>query len=166
MQRHRRSIHRAGSCVGLPIACDVEYAASGSRRSRLSARSVDGKCVRDVLGVFFLRLRLILFLLLAMPLVEAQSESALRSYFEGKLVRVKIDMPATHDGVDCHVGKALVRVNHRPAEARMKIAATRVPILRARYVDLSGDLDPAVSPQRAAPVRIEPAHAAPIPPQP
>lgn len=53
-----------------------------------------------------MRLRLIFFLLLATPLLQAQSESALRSYFEGKLVRVKIDMPATHDGVDCHVGKA------------------------------------------------------------
>ena len=30
----------------------------------------------------------------------AQSESALRKAFEGKTVRVKIDMPATNDGVD------------------------------------------------------------------
>jgi len=30
----------------------------------------------------------------------AQSESALRQAFEGKTVRVKIDMPATNDGVD------------------------------------------------------------------
>jgi hypothetical protein len=32
----------------------------------------------------------------------AQNEAALRTYFEGKSVRVKLDMPATHDGVDVY----------------------------------------------------------------
>jgi hypothetical protein len=52
------------------------------------------------------RLRLFVFLLLIAPVLQAQSEPALRSFFEGKRVIVKIDMPATKDGVDCHVGSA------------------------------------------------------------
>jgi hypothetical protein len=51
-------------------------------------------------------MRLILFFMLVAPFLHAQSESALRSFFEGKRVHLKIDMPATHDGVDCHVGGA------------------------------------------------------------
>jgi len=35
----------------------------------------------------------------------AQDESALRRFFEGKRVRVKIDMPATHEGVDYYTTK-------------------------------------------------------------
>lgn len=41
---------------------------------------------------------------LALPMMalalHAQDELALRRFFEGKRVRVKIDMPATHEGVD------------------------------------------------------------------
>jgi hypothetical protein len=45
-----------------------------------------------------------IFVLFAVSLVclHAQSESALRQAFEGKTVRVKIDMPATNEGVDLH----------------------------------------------------------------
>jgi hypothetical protein len=47
----------------------------------------------------------IAFLLLsaAMPAM-GQNEAALRSFFEGKRVALKIDMPATSDGVDIRVG--------------------------------------------------------------
>lgn len=45
-----------------------------------------------------------IFVLLSSSLIclHAQSESALRQAFEGKTVRVKIDMPATNEGVDLH----------------------------------------------------------------
>ena len=43
---------------------------------------------------------------LALPLFAlalcAQDELSLRQFFEGKRVRVKMDMPATHEGVDYH----------------------------------------------------------------
>jgi hypothetical protein len=44
-------------------------------------------------------------LLMAAPLA-AQSEGPLRSYFEGKTVVVKLDMPATDDGVDVYPARA------------------------------------------------------------
>lgn len=40
------------------------------------------------------------FLMVASAPVQAQDEAALRSYFEGRRVTVKIDMPGTSDGVD------------------------------------------------------------------
>jgi len=39
-------------------------------------------------------------LLLVASALFAQDESTLRRFFEGKRVRVKMDMPATHEGVD------------------------------------------------------------------
>ena len=36
---------------------------------------------------------------------SAQTEDALKRFFEGKMVRVKIDMPATHDGIDVYPNK-------------------------------------------------------------
>src|SRR5882672_9531778 len=36
----------------------------------------------------------------------AQSEDQLRTFFEGKTVRVKIEMPGTEDGVDVYPGTA------------------------------------------------------------
>lgn len=44
-------------------------------------------------------------LLLLSPALFAQSEGALQRAFEGKRVRVKIDMPATHEGIDCYAGR-------------------------------------------------------------
>lgn len=49
----------------------------------------------------FWRLRLFILASLA-TLAHAQSEAALQRYFEGKQVRVKIDMPGTHDGIDLY----------------------------------------------------------------
>ncbi len=46
-----------------------------------------------------------LFILTASA-VFGQSEQALRNFFEGKTVRVKLDMPATKDGVDIYVRSA------------------------------------------------------------
>lgn len=44
----------------------------------------------------------LLFLSCLATLVCAQNEAALQRYFEGKQVRVKIDMPGTHDGIDLY----------------------------------------------------------------
>ncbi len=44
-------------------------------------------------------------LLLLAPVLPAQSEAELQRFFEGRRVRVKIDMPASHEGIDCHYGK-------------------------------------------------------------
>jgi hypothetical protein len=44
-------------------------------------------------------------LLLAASALFAQDEPALQRFFEGKRVRVKIDMPATHEGVDYYFRK-------------------------------------------------------------
>ena len=32
----------------------------------------------------------------------AQTEAALKSYFEGKMVRLRLDMPATQEGIDIY----------------------------------------------------------------
>jgi hypothetical protein len=50
-------------------------------------------------------MKTIALVLLLAPALAAQSESTLQRFFEGKRVRVKIDMPATHEGVDYHFGK-------------------------------------------------------------
>src|SRR5256714_14414984 len=42
----------------------------------------------------------------APSLALAQSEDQLRTFFEGKAVRVKIEMPGTEDGVDVYPGTA------------------------------------------------------------
>ena len=44
--------------------------------------------------------------LLAPAVVQAQSEAALRDYFEGRTVKVKLAMPGTEDGVDIYPGTA------------------------------------------------------------
>jgi len=50
-------------------------------------------------------MKTIAFLLLLAPVLPGQSEAALQRFFEGKRVRVKIDMPATHEGVDYYFGR-------------------------------------------------------------
>jgi hypothetical protein len=51
--------------------------------------------------------RSLLALLLFVPaLLQAQSEAALKEYFEGRTVKVKIAMPGTEDGVDIYPGTA------------------------------------------------------------
>ena len=47
-----------------------------------------------------------LLLLLAPAILQAQSETTLRDYFEGRTVKVKIAMPGTEDGVDIYPGTA------------------------------------------------------------
>jgi hypothetical protein len=51
-------------------------------------------------------MRFVLIWILSACALYGQSEQALKTFFEGKSVRVKIDMPATHDGVDIHVRSA------------------------------------------------------------
>ena len=48
---------------------------------------------------------LLLLTLVARP-VLGQSEDAIRAAFEGKTVRVKIEMPGSDDGVDIYPGTA------------------------------------------------------------
>ena len=50
-------------------------------------------------------MKIIAFLLFLAPALMGQSEAALQRFFEGKRVRVKIDMPATHEGVDYYFGR-------------------------------------------------------------
>jgi len=47
----------------------------------------------------------VLLLVVSAPGLRAQSEAQLRQFFEGKLVTVKLDMPATEDGVDVHADR-------------------------------------------------------------
>src|SRR3989454_12498269 len=48
----------------------------------------------------------LLVLVATAPPALAQSEDRLRAFFEGKTVRVKLEMPGTEDGVDVHPGTA------------------------------------------------------------
>ena len=48
----------------------------------------------------------LLVLVTTAPPLLAQSEDQLRTFFEGKTVRVKIEMPGTEDGVDVYPGTA------------------------------------------------------------
>lgn len=65
-----------------------------------------------------MRLRFALLTALALP-AFAQDELALRRFFEGKKVRVKLDMPASHLGVDV-IYKADPPVNFREYGQRTK----------------------------------------------
>ena len=47
-----------------------------------------------------------LFLLVVPTVAAGQSEAALKEYFEGRTVKVKIAMPGTEDGVDVYPGTA------------------------------------------------------------
>jgi hypothetical protein len=49
---------------------------------------------------------LTMLLLLSPAAAQGQSEAALREYFEGRTVKVKIAMPGTEDGVDIYPGTA------------------------------------------------------------
>ena len=51
--------------------------------------------------------------------VLAQDEAALRTYFEGRRVTVRIDMPGTSDGVDVYVG-ALRSIDYKAYGDRLK----------------------------------------------
>jgi hypothetical protein len=52
------------------------------------------------------RALLAILLLVAPAAASAQSEAALKEYFEGRTVKVKIAMPGTEDGVDVYPGTA------------------------------------------------------------
>ena len=64
--------------------------------------------------------------LLAVPL-QAQSEAVLRQAFEGKVVSVKIDMPATQRGVDVYPLEQMP-VNFREVAERLKDNSTALKI--------------------------------------
>ena len=64
--------------------------------------------------------------LLAMPL-QAQNEAVLRQAFEGKVVSVKIDMPATQKGVDVYPLDQMP-VNFREVAERLKDNSTALKI--------------------------------------
>jgi hypothetical protein len=58
--------------------------------------------VRPSIGMMTVAAGLAMLLAPAAP-AAAQNEDALRSFFEGKHVTVKIDMPGTSDGIDVHL---------------------------------------------------------------
>ena len=53
----------------------------------------------------------------------AQSEAALKNAFEGKRVTLKIEMPATKDGIDIAVGSA-APIDYRAYSSRIKRSGT------------------------------------------
>ncbi len=68
-----------------------------------------------------------LLLLLAPVALNGQSEAALREYFEGKTVKLKIAMPGTEDGVDVYPGTS------KPLDyPRHALAASRTTAPRSR----------------------------------
>jgi len=56
---------------------------------------------RPRLAILFLALSCLLVVTLVTPAV-AQDERTLKQFLEGKMVTVKIDMPATQQGIDLH----------------------------------------------------------------
>ena len=66
--------------------------------------------------------------LLAAPHAFGQSEDALKTFFEGKTVVVKLDMPATQNGVDVYAD-ARRPVNFADYTTRIKAAGMVTPIL-------------------------------------
>ena len=66
-------------------------------------------------------------LLLLAPDASAQSEAALRAALEGKTLTVKVDMPATSEGIDVFPGTAMP-VNWREMADRMKDNGTALKI--------------------------------------
>src|SRR5262249_39170065 len=57
--------------------------------------------------------------------VQAQNEAALRSFFEGRQVILKIDMPGTQDGVDVRVD-ASRQVDYQQYGNRLKANGTAI----------------------------------------
>src|SRR6185369_3529386 len=56
---------------------------------------------------------------------QAQSEAALKDFFEGKSVRVKIDMPATQQGIDVYPD-ARRAINFDEYSARVKASGVSI----------------------------------------
>lgn len=56
----------------------------------------------------------------------AQDEAVLRSFFEGKHVTVRMDMPATSDGIDVHVGSERP-IDYQQYGDRLKAYGTAIP---------------------------------------
>jgi hypothetical protein len=73
------------------------------------------------------KFKVILSLALAARVVSAQSETILRQAFEGKVVAVKIDMPATSRGVDVYPLDP-IPVNFREVAERLKDNSTSLKI--------------------------------------
>ena len=63
----------------------------------------------------------LLLIAVAAP-AAAQNEAALKSYFEGKRVTVRMDMPGDADGVDVH---ADARIAHRLRQVQGQAEALR-----------------------------------------
>ena len=66
-------------------------------------------------------------LIAAAPPLRAQNEAILRQAFEGKVVSVKIDMPATQKGVDVYPLDEMP-VNFRDVAQRLKDNSTSLRI--------------------------------------
>ena len=72
----------------------------------LCTRILTAYCHYPGQSVKTVNMRVLMISILSACSIHGQSEQALKSFFEGKPVHLKIDMPATHDGVDIHVRSA------------------------------------------------------------
>src|SRR5690242_1816915 len=59
--------------------------------------------------------------------LNAQSEDALRDYFEGRTVKVKLAMPGTEDGVDIYPADSKPNDSPRPASRRQPYGPAQKP---------------------------------------
>ena len=67
---------------------------------------------------------LIMVLVCAVVTVSAQTEADLKRYFEGKHVSLKMDMPATKDGVDVYPDRFITIDNRKPGFVRVGPSTT------------------------------------------
>ena len=83
----------------------------------------------------------VLLLALAAP-AAAQNEAALREYFEGKRVTLRMDMPGTSDGVDVHADarRAIDFAKHRDALKRYGTAIRAGDTIVVTLVKVKKDL--------------------------
>src|SRR5687768_4285619 len=87
--------------VAWPVLAPAGYKDVVSNRPATERVGHQGETMRIKLVPLLLLLPLALT---ARPAV-AQTEAALRAYFEGKSITVKVEMPGSDDGVDVYPGK-------------------------------------------------------------
>src|SRR5581483_875089 len=77
-----------------------------TRTDRPKERNSCDRGARSMLTCSRVAAGVVLCAVVAAPPAMAQDEAALKSYFEGHRVTVRIDMPGTQEGVDVHVDSA------------------------------------------------------------
>jgi hypothetical protein len=91
--------------------------------------------VRPSSGMMTVAGGVVVMLAVAAVPAAAQNEDALRSFFEGKHVTVKIDMPGTSDGIDLHLG-ANRSIDYKQYGERLKDCGTAIRAGDAAIVTL------------------------------